>query len=111
MEALMTPNELRQYLNVSRSTLSRMLDAGLPHVGEGRLRRFERDAVLQWYTGEADSEDTSAPDPVMLPAGLYACAGCGIQGAVRKPIRADQPLPCTACGGHAVRVGDLPRHM
>ncbi len=64
MEALMTPNELRQYLNVSRSTLSRMLDAGLPHFGRGRLRRFELEEVLAFYDA-ADSEPASANKPGM----------------------------------------------
>ena len=59
MEPLMTPTELRQYLKVSRSTLSRMLDAGLPHIGYGRLRRFDKQAVLAWYGGD-DSETASA---------------------------------------------------
>ncbi len=111
MEALMTPNELREYLNISRSTLTRMLDAGLPHIGYGRLRRFERDTVLQWYACESDSEDTSTSEPIMLPAGLYACNACGVQAAFREPHRADRLGACKACGGHAIRVGDLPRHM
>jgi len=50
MQSLMTAQEVREYLQVSRSTLTRMLDAGMPHIGYGRLRRFDRKIVVEFYT-------------------------------------------------------------
>lgn len=50
MQSLMTAQEVREYLKVSRSTLTRLLDAGLPHIGSGRLRRFHKETLLQWYS-------------------------------------------------------------
>ena len=41
--------ELCRTLNISRSTFYRLLDAGLPTIGSGRLRRHSLDAVLHWY--------------------------------------------------------------
>ena len=52
LEPLMNANELKKYLRISRSTLARLLDAGLPHVGWGALRRFNRQAVMAWYGGD-----------------------------------------------------------
>jgi len=49
MENLMTAPEIRKFLSVSRSTLIRLLNAGLPSVGSGRLKRFSKQAVLAWY--------------------------------------------------------------
>ena len=66
MEALMTPNELRTFLKISRSTLARMVDAGLPHVGWGRLRRFDKEAVMVWFGGDG-SGTVSATDSCAIP--------------------------------------------
>jgi excisionase family DNA binding protein len=57
MQPLLTAKELMALLRISRSTLYRLADAGMPCIGYGKLRRFDRDAVLQWYAGEnAESE-------------------------------------------------------
>jgi len=50
MIPLMTSPEVRGYLKISPSTLRRLLERGMPYFGEGRLRRFERDSVLRWYS-------------------------------------------------------------
>ena len=49
MTPLMNANEVRAYLKISRSTLARLIDGGLPHIGWGRLRRFDLEAVLKWF--------------------------------------------------------------
>jgi excisionase family DNA binding protein len=41
--------ELCRILNISRSTFYRLLEAGLPTIGSGRLRRHSLGAVLHWY--------------------------------------------------------------
>ena len=38
LEPLMNANELKKYLRISRLTLARLLDAGLPHIGWGHSR-------------------------------------------------------------------------
>ena len=50
MTPLLTATELREYLNISRSTLARLVAAGLPHIGSGRLRRFDKETLLRWYS-------------------------------------------------------------
>ena len=107
----LTAKEVRSLLKVSRTTVNRMVGDGTPCIGAGRLRRFPLDGLLAWYAGESESEVASTSEPIMLPAGIYACAGCGFQAAFREPIRVDRMGACKACGGHAVRIGDLPRHM
>ncbi len=62
MENLMTPTEVRQFLNISRSTYGRLLELGLPHVGWSALRRFDKERVLAWLGGD-DSETASATEP------------------------------------------------
>jgi len=44
-----TSPELRTILKISRTTFYRMLDAGLPTIGSGRLRRHYWPDVLDWY--------------------------------------------------------------
>lgn len=44
----LTEPELRELLRFSRSTLTRFRARGLPHVGEGRLRRYHLATVLDW---------------------------------------------------------------
>jgi excisionase family DNA binding protein len=53
---LLTARELMALLKISRATLYRLLDAGMPCYGYGRLRRFDREAVLAWYAGEDEEE-------------------------------------------------------
>ena len=40
--------QLRQRLQYSRSTITRLRNRGLPHVGRDRLRRYHLPSVLQW---------------------------------------------------------------
>jgi len=62
MENLMTPTEVRQFLNISRSTYGRLLELGLPHVGWSALRRFDKERVLAWFRVDG-SETASATEP------------------------------------------------
>lgn len=52
MEPLVNNIQLLKLLGISRSTLLRLLDRGMPHYAEGRLRRFDLDAVLTWFATE-----------------------------------------------------------
>ncbi len=44
-----TGPELRALLKISRSTYYRLVEAGLPTIGVGRLRRHPVAEVLHWY--------------------------------------------------------------
>lgn len=39
---------LMEILNISRSTVNRLVDRGLPHIWVGAVRRFPMDKVIDW---------------------------------------------------------------
>ncbi len=97
---LLTARELRQTLKISRTTLYRLLQKGLPSVGTGRLRRFELDTVLRWMNGRGPQDD----EITLMRAGMYRCTNldrCG--GAYRPTVWIfKNPIPsdrfyCTKC--------------
>ena len=45
--------ELCRRLGISRSTVTRMRQRGLPHVGHDRLRRYHLPTVLRWVAEQA----------------------------------------------------------
>jgi predicted DNA-binding transcriptional regulator AlpA len=45
--------ELRQRLQYSRSTITRLRKRGMPCVGRDRLRRYHLPTVLQWLSEHA----------------------------------------------------------
>lgn len=48
-KVFLTINEISEYLNLKRSTVYSMVEAGeLPHYRIGRLIRFKRDEVDRW---------------------------------------------------------------
>jgi hypothetical protein len=44
---------LREYLNMSSSTIRRLRSRGLPSLGRDRLRRYHLETVLQWLAENA----------------------------------------------------------
>jgi hypothetical protein len=46
---LLTSREVQAFLKVSRASLFRFLDAGMPSIGKGRFRRFDRATTLRWF--------------------------------------------------------------
>jgi len=44
---------LREYLNMSASTIRRLRKRGLPYVGRDRLRRYHLETVLRWLAENA----------------------------------------------------------
>jgi len=63
MEPLVNNIQLLKLLGISRSTLLRLLDRGLPHYAEGKLRRFNLDEVLRWYGAEMEQDTPSLTSP------------------------------------------------
>jgi hypothetical protein len=49
----LTEPELRQRLQYSRSTITRLRTRGLPCVGRDRLRRYHWPSVLHWLSEHA----------------------------------------------------------
>jgi biotin operon repressor len=45
--------ELCRRLGISRSTVARMRQRGLPHVGHDRLRRYHLPTVVKWLAHHA----------------------------------------------------------
>ena len=49
METYLSTNQLMQMLNISRSTVYRLIDRGLPAIKVGAINRFPKDQVLKWF--------------------------------------------------------------
>jgi biotin operon repressor len=52
--------DLRARLGFSRSTIRRLRERGLPHIGRGQLRRYHLPTVLQWLSEYAQDSQTAA---------------------------------------------------
>jgi excisionase family DNA binding protein len=85
--------EVLALLKVSRPTLHRLVAAGLPSVSIGRVRRFDREAVLRWI----------AKRGTKLEAPVYTCDEC------EKRWAAPVETPCP-CGGMR-RLTPLPSRL
>ena len=48
IETYLSTNQLMQMLNISRSTVYRLMDKGLPAIKVGAVNRFPKDQVLNW---------------------------------------------------------------
>ena len=49
IEQYLSTGELMGTLSISRSTVNRMVNRGLPHVWVGAVRRFPMAQVLEWF--------------------------------------------------------------
>jgi len=45
--------QLREFLNMSSSTIRRLRKRGLPSLGSNRLRRYHLETVLRWIAENA----------------------------------------------------------
>ena len=52
VEIYLSTNELMQMLGISRSTVYRLIDRGLPFIKVGAINRFPKDQVLAWFEEE-----------------------------------------------------------
>ncbi len=48
MELYLSTNELMEMLGISRSTVYRLMDRGMPSIKVGAVNRFPKDQVLAW---------------------------------------------------------------
>jgi len=57
-DAVMTIDDLAEYLKLSKSTLYKLCQAGrIPGHKVGRHWRFHREAIDQWLKSESDGRD------------------------------------------------------
>jgi excisionase family DNA binding protein len=52
IEQYLSTGELMDMLGISRSTVYRLMEKGLPNIMVGSVHRFPREQVLNWLGGE-----------------------------------------------------------
>ena len=92
MEGFLSVKALMELLGVSRSTVYRLMDRGLPYVKVGSLTRFSKDQVLAWL----EAGETDEGEQRILAPGDYRCRQCGWVGHVGEPWPLRQ-LTCPEC--------------
>ncbi|WP_342045941.1 HNH endonuclease [Bacillus sp. OTU530] len=76
--------QLMQEMNLSRTTLNKMIEEGMPHVQEKREKWFELDQALNWFN-EVRREITELQIGKELTNDqLSSIFGCGTQGGMRR---------------------------
>jgi excisionase family DNA binding protein len=93
-EQFLSTKELMALLRVSRSTISRLLEEGLPCLKVGGQNRFLKEEVIEWLK---EREKAEMEPPTMLSEGNYRCLECGLVGNVNKPMPLSN-LCCPQCG-------------
>ena len=58
-EIYITTRELMSMLTVSRSTVYRLMEKGLPNILVGSVHRFPKGQVLSWLQGRSDKQRIS----------------------------------------------------
>jgi excisionase family DNA binding protein len=89
----LSTKELMALLGISRSTIYRLLDDGLPYLKVGGQNRFPKEEVIEWLK---EREEAVEP-PEMLSEGSYRCLSCGLVGNIKKPMLLSS-LYCPQCG-------------
>jgi len=87
------PAELRHTLKISKSTESRFLKHGMPHINSGRLRRYDETAVVEWFRNYQPNTTSN-----VLPPGDYKCRECHFEATISEPFEATRLGPCPRCG-------------
>jgi excisionase family DNA binding protein len=60
MEQYLTTKQLMDLLQISRSSIHRWIEQGMPCVKAGSLNRFPKEEVLAWLEGGDESEQAKA---------------------------------------------------
>ena len=103
MEQYLNVKELGQALGVSRSTIYRLIECGLPYLKVGYSTRYSEKDVLAWLEADTRADVAGArpqvpekgddAEDVILQVGDYRCIGCGWIGHVEK----ERPLSGILC--------------
>ena len=91
-EQYLSTKELMAVLRVSRSTISRLLEEGLPCLKVGHQNRFSKEEVIEWLK----ERDEVVSEATILTEGYYRCISCGLVGNVNKPMPLSN-LCCPQC--------------
>ncbi len=105
MDQYLNIKELTGLLGVSRATIYRLKDKGLPYIKVGKLIRFSKERVIDWlYEQKKEAERLE----VILQVGVYRCVECGEKGSVTSPISLKEAR-CPQCQtrGRVELVGGL----
>jgi len=95
--ALLTPTELRRTLKISRSTESRFLKHGMPHINSGRLRRYVQDEAIEWFRNYQPKTTSD-----VLQAGDYVCQKCRFTATLDEATERSKIRTCPQCGAEKV---------
>ncbi len=87
------PSELRNTLNISRSTEHRLLKNGMSAIGVGRLRRYDQEAAIEWF--RTHRTDTSRN---LLAPGTIDAASVDLQARCKRPLSLLKWLPARIAG-------------
>jgi excisionase family DNA binding protein len=93
-EQYLSTKELIALLGISRSTIHRLMEEGLPCLKVGHQNRFLKEEVIEWFKERDEAENEP---PTMLPEGNYRCLECDLVGNVSKPMPLSN-LCCPQCG-------------
>lgn len=55
LDPLVTPQQLADYLQISRATIQRHITRGMPHERLGASIRFKLDDVMSWLRNQASA--------------------------------------------------------
>ena len=107
MDEYLTVKQLSATLNLSRATIYRLIDQGLPSVKVGSARRFLWSAVEAWVEaqeGPTMEPERAEPPPTPLPPGEYRCLTCAC--TFWSPTPTDETM-CDVCATPFVLIGDV----
>jgi len=91
------PAELRHTLKISKSTESRFLKHGMPHINSGRLRRYDEMAVVEWFRNYQPKTTSD-----VLQAGHYVCRKCRFTATLDEATERSKIRTCPQCGAEKV---------
>ena len=95
-EQYLSTKELMALLGISRSTIYRLLDVGLPCLKVGGQNRFLLEDVIKWLK----ERKKVVSETTILTEGNYKCTSCGLVGSVNKPMPL-RNLCCPQCGAQS----------
>ena len=95
-EQYISTKELMAFLGISRSTIYRLLDEGLPRLKVGGQNRFPKEEVIEWLK----EREEVVSEATILTEGYYRCISCGLVGNVNKPMPLSN-LFCPQCGAQS----------
>lgn len=99
IEQYLTTKQLMDILQISRSSIHRWIEQGMPCIKAGSLNRFSMTEVLDWLGNgqeKNDTQDNSKPTEekeIIIQPGVYRCQRCGWVG----PNEAPRPLSGISC--------------